>query len=271
MRVFFDRDLDTVATFWRVYRRDGIMLGFTSHDRDLIFGGVRHRAAPGMVPSSIRLTTELSADSAEVEGALSHSAISEKDLAAGLFDHAAIEIGAVDWNSLEYYIIYAGTLGAINNDGRSFSAELRSAKQILENDLVPRTSPTCRATFCGPGCTLSANAFASIREVSAIDYDANRVSFGAIAADNFLDGQVRFLEGPQTGIIFGIIAADTDGLTLDRQLVEGIAVGTRARLREGCDHTLSTCATRFGNAINFRGEPFLPGNDLLTRYGQPSG
>ncbi len=31
MRVFFDRELDTVATFWRIWRRDGTALGFTSH------------------------------------------------------------------------------------------------------------------------------------------------------------------------------------------------------------------------------------------------
>jgi hypothetical protein len=29
---------------------------------------------------------------------------------------------------------------------------------------------------------------------------------------------------------------------------------------------LATCGGRFGNALNFRGEPYLPGIDLLTRY-----
>jgi len=37
-------------------------------------------------------------------------------------------------------------------------------------------------------------------------------------------------------------------------------------LTEGCDGALATCSGRFGNAVNFRGEPYLPGNDLLTRY-----
>jgi hypothetical protein len=41
-------------------------------------------------------------------------------------------------------------------------------------------------------------------------------------------------------------------------------------LREGCDHTLPTCAERFANAVNFQGEPFLPGNDLVVRYGLSS-
>ena len=57
-----------------------------------------------------------------------------------------------------------------------------------------------------------------------------------------------------------------DGPKLDIALDPALAPGTRALLREGCDHTLATCAARFGNAVNFQGEPFLPGNDLLARY-----
>ena len=64
------------AAFWRVLRRDGVALGFTAHDRDLWFDGVLHQASPGMLPSSIRKSAGFEADSAEVEGALSHDAIS---------------------------------------------------------------------------------------------------------------------------------------------------------------------------------------------------
>ena len=45
-----------------------------------------------------------------------------------------------------------------------------------------------------------------------------------------------------------------------------LTAGTRALVQEGCDRTLATCATRFGNAVNFQGEPFLPGNDLVARH-----
>ncbi len=268
MRVFFDRELDTVATFWRVYRRDGVAMGFTSHDHDLTFGGILHRAAPGMVPAAIRLTADLANDSAEVEGALSHDTIREADLAAGLFDEAAIAIGAVDWESLEHHTLYTGDLGMIEDDRRGFSAVLRSAKQLLERDLVPRTSPTCRAVFCGPGCGLSATRFTQVLPLAGIDPDFNRVRFAGIAPADHIDGLVRFRDGPQTGISFGIVSADGDWLMLDRPLVEGTAIGTLAELREGCDHTIGACSGRFGNARNFRGEPFLPGNDLLTRYGR---
>ena len=38
-RVWFDAPLETAAPFWRVLRRDGVTLGFTTHDRDLWFDG----------------------------------------------------------------------------------------------------------------------------------------------------------------------------------------------------------------------------------------
>lgn len=271
MRVFFDRELDSVATFWRILRRDGVTLGFTSHDRNLVFSGVRHRAAPGMVPAAIRLTSEISDDSAEVEGALSHDSISEADLAAGLFDEASVVIGAVDWETLEYEVLYSGQMGQIEDDRSGFNAQLRSAKHILDHDLVPRTSPTCRANFCGRGCGLSAPRFTARRRVINVDEETNSIKLDAPTGAHLIDGQVRFLKGPQTGIVFGILDAATDWLTLDRPLVNTPTSGTPVEVREGCDHTLATCAGRFDNARNFRGEPFLPGNDLLSRYGRASG
>lgn len=267
MAVFFASELEAVATFWRIYRKDGVTLGFTSHDRDLYFGNITHRAAPGMQPSAIRRTSDFSLDSAEVEGALSHDAITEADLAAGAFDAARIEIGAVDWETLEHELVYSGTLGEVQRALGSFSADLRSAKSLLERDLVPRTSPTCRAQFCGPQCGLSAAKFMHRSTIVAVDLDRNTLSASSINGPDFLDGQLRLLEGPQTGMTFGIIQVEGTEQALDRPIGKGVAVGARVIVREGCDHTYATCSNRFANAVNFRGEPFLPGNDLLARYG----
>ena len=271
MRVFFDRELDSVATFWRVFRTDGVALGFTSHDRDLSFGGIRHRSAPGMVPAAIRMTTEISDDEAEVEGALSHDSISESDLAAGLFDEAGITIGVVDWNSLEWRVLYSGQLGRIEENNSSFSAQLRSAKHILDHDLVPRTSPTCRAEFCGLGCGLSAQRFTSRQTVMNVDFEGNRLELSGSVSSDVIDGRIRMLSGPQVGVSFGILDTVSGWITLDRPMASGVVPGIACELQQGCDHTLATCSARFANAVNFRGEPFLPGNDLLARYGQSGG
>lgn len=266
-RVFFRAPLEAVATFWRVRRRDGVTLGLTSHDRDLWFDGIVHRAAPGMVPSAVRRSADLTPDSAEVQGALTHDSISDADLAAGRFDGAAVEIGAVDWETLERAVLYRGEIGEVTAEAGRFAAELRSDKRRLEEDVVPRTSPTCRARFCGPGCTLSAARFTHEAVVEAVDLASNRVAFtGAPAAEAMCDGSLRWLDGPQAGLAMEVVSADENGLVLDAELASDLQPGARALLREGCDHTLATCHARFGNAANFQGEPFLPGNDVVARY-----
>lgn len=266
-RVFLREPLEAAATFWRVRRRDGVTLGFTSHDRDLRFDGVLHRAAPGMVPSAIRRSADLGPDSADVQGALTRHAISAVDLAAGRFDGAAVEIGVVDWETLDRAVLYRGEIGGVSEQAGKFSAELRSAKALLEADTVPRTSPTCRARFCGPGCTLSAAKYTQEAVLAAVGLAANRVAFvGEPAPEAMRGGHLRWLDGPHAGLAMEVIAADANGLVLDIELDPALAPGAGARLREGCDHTVQTCQARFGNAANFQGEPFLPGNDLLGKY-----
>ncbi|MET0251754.1 MAG: DUF2163 domain-containing protein [Novosphingobium sp.] len=269
-RVWFATELETVATFWRVERGDGVTLGFTSHDRDLWFDGVRHLAAPGMVPSAIRRSTALEPDGADMQGALDHAAIRADDLAAGRFDGARVSVGVVDWESLEASVLFAGRIGAVGQDGSSFSAELVSAKIELAREVVPRTAPTCRAEFCGPGCALSVARFSHESRVTQVDPERGAVQLASpVQEDMLVSGTLRWIDGARAGIEMRVLASDDGWLLLDRPVTGETAVGTRAVVVEGCDHTLETCAGRFANAVNFQGEPFLPGNDLLTRYGQP--
>ena len=268
-RVFFDRELDTAAAWWRIYRKDGVALGFTTHDRDLWFDGLLHRAAPGMLPSSIRRTIDLADDEAEVEGALGQDTIRADDLTAGRFDGARIETGVVDWGRLDAASLYTGSIESVRQDAGGFVAQLRSAKADLDIDPVPRASPSCRARFCGPGCALSASAYSTRAAVLAIDFDANTVRFDLAAPQDFVLGELRWLDGPQTGLVARIVFNEGGDLQLDRLIDAGIEPGMRARLLQGCDRTIATCAGRFGNGINFQGEPHLPGNDLLAQYPQP--
>ena len=42
--------------------------------------------------------------------------------------------------------------------------------------------------------------------------------------------------------------------------------GDLFRIHPGCDKRLDTCIDRFANVLNFRGEPYIPGQDLLMSY-----
>ncbi|PLK27417.1 DUF2163 domain-containing protein [Novosphingobium sp. TH158] len=266
-RVWFSQSLETVATFWRVARRDGVTLGFTTHDGDLWFDGVLHRAVPGMLPSAIRRSADLEPDSAEVEGALSHDSISTADLAAGRFDGARVAIGLVDWRSLERHVLYRGAIGQVVEEDGRFNADLVSRKAELQRDPVPRTSPTCRAAFCGPGCGLSAARFTHDARVVGCGLDTGIIALEGIAVtQDLVAGALRWLDGPLSGTGSEIAGVSGNGVVLSLPLDVVPPTGTRVRLREGCDRTLATCSSRFGNAVNFQGEPHLPGNDLIARY-----
>lgn len=270
-RVWFDSPLETVATFWRILRRDGVALGFVTHDRDLWFDGLLHRTAPGMVPSAIRRSADLEPDSAEVQGVLSHDAIAAADLVAGRFDGARVLIGLVDWQSRERHVIYRGSIGTVGAEADGFTATLDSRKAELHRDPVPRTSPSCRATFCGPGCTLSAARFTHAGTAGGGDPASGVIELVTTTnRANLVGGTLRWLNGPHAGQAMGVLAAGPTQVTLDTPLDRPPPPGTPVLLREGCDRTLATCANRFGNAINFQGEPHLPGNDMLTRYPSPA-
>lgn len=266
-RIWFAQELETVATFWRVMRRDGVTLGFTTHDQDLWFDGVLHRATPGMVPSAIRRSADFEADSAEVEGAISHDSLSASDLSAGRFDQASVIIGLVDWESLETRVLYRGSIGTVSEESGKFSTELLSRKAELSIDPIPRTSPSCRAIFCGPGCDLSPARHSHEAVLVSRDIDENTVLLTTTATPaSLIGGTLRWLDGPQSGTTMGIVAAVGGTLALDMLVHDDLAAGHRAVLREGCDRTLETCASRFANSVNFRGEPFVPGNDHVARY-----
>ena len=265
-RVFFAGELETAASWWRIFRRDGVTLGFTTHDRDLWFGGVLHRAAPGLLPSAIRLTAGFEDDPGDVEGALSHDSISEADLARGRYDGARIESGIVDWETLECATLYSGSIASVSREAAGFKAALSCDKARLAEDSIPLASPSCRARFCGPGCGLNPAAFETRTPVLALDPDAGTVTVGIADTSPYRYGILRWLDGPSTGLESAILDANGNVLTLAQRIDADLSAGLRVRLREGCDKTIATCAARFGNAANFRGEPFLPGNDMLAQY-----
>ena len=87
-----------------------------------------------------------------------------------------------------------------------------------------------------------------------------------IAGGVYAFGSLRLLGGDNCGLSFPVRKQDGQVLALARDMPFPVAAGTRAEIIQGCDKRLAICRTRFANAINFRGEPYLPGMDYVTRY-----
>jgi uncharacterized phage protein (TIGR02218 family) len=266
---WLDPALTTVALCWRLDRRDGLALGFTAHDRALVIDGLVYRAAPGMLPSAISLSDGFDVDTLDVSGALTSAAIRDADLACGRWDGARVRLFAVDWTQPEAGAVplARGELGDVTIRDGAFSAELRGPTALLERPVIERTSPECRAELGDRRCRV---AMAGRRRIARVTTVIDPVTLGLDATEPVTNaygyGRLRWIDGPNSGLSGLIQFSVGPRITLRDPPAFAVTAGVRVELVEGCDKSFATCRDRFANAINFRGEPYLPGNDLLTRY-----
>jgi uncharacterized phage protein (TIGR02218 family) len=256
--------LATVALCWRLERRDGVTIGLTAHDRDLAVDGLVHRAAPGMLPSAIVRSDGLEPDTMDVSGALTGAAIGEADLLVGRWDGARVSVFAVDWSGGGGRVdLGSGTIGEVAMADGGFTAELRGIAGVLDRPVAEETSAACRAELGDARCRVAMAG--RVRFARVVASDGAVVTLDA-AAEGCAGGRLRWFGGANSGLEARIVAAAGAVVTLVEPPRLAVAAGALVEVTEGCDKTLATCAARFGNAVNFRGEPHLPGIDLLTRY-----
>lgn len=260
-------ELTTTALCWRIERRDGVTIALTNHDRDLMIDGVVHRAAPGMTPSAIKRSDGLEADTMDVAGALTSAAISARDLLAGRWDGARVMLFAVDWTGAEGRVeLGEGLIGAVETRGDAFTAELRGASALLDRPVVEETSPECRAELGDRRCRVAMAGRRSFARLIAVDDTALTLDRVEPSANAYGAGLIRWFSGASVGLAAAIDGSDGAVIRLRSAPRIPPAPGDLVQVTQGCDKSIATCAGRFVNAANFRGEPFLPGIDLLTRY-----
>ena len=261
-------ELTSLAFCWRIERRDGVAIGFTTHDRDIEITGLIYRAAPGMLPSAISLSDGFGTAALEVEGAITSSAIRQEDLSAGRWDGASVAVFMVDWRNPGAGTLHLarGEIGDVAVKGNSFTSELNGPTTLLERPVVEQTSPECRAELGDKRCRVDMSGRMLVTRVVAAAEGTITVADGSAEAGAYSYGRLRWLGGRNCGLDSAILSSAGQEILLREPPPFEVEAGVRVELREGCDKRLETCSLRFGNAVNFRGEPHLPGMDLLTRY-----
>ena len=259
-------NVSSLGFCWRIERADGAGLALTSHDEVVVRDGVAHRPDPGVVPAAITRSLGLEPHSSEIAGALTAAALSENDLELGRWDGARVTLSAVDWEDADAAPVrlIGGQLGDVSVSGDSFSADLCGAAIRLIEAVCPSTSPECRAEFGDRRCRV--DLAGRIIRAKIVAVDGGRLQVDRAFDDRVLFGRLRFLSGANCGSASVVIGVEGDTIVV-RDLPRGaVEEGCVVEVREGCDKRFETCVSRFANALNFRGEPHLPGTDLLTRY-----
>lgn len=268
-------DATTLATCWRVTRKDGLVLGFTDHDRDLSLLGTVFFAASGFSASDGEAENTLSAPTSDVTGGFSSAAITEADLIAGRYDGARIEVFRVNWQAPEQHVlIRVQDIGEVKRQTGQFTAELRSFAAKLSQNQGRTLGRRCDASLgdsrCGVNMTVSGRTASAV--VVAMDA-ADRVTVSGLESfddDQFRYGKMTVASGTEAGLACEIEtsrAGDTGTvLTLWLPLEVTLATGDTLTVTIGCDKRFATCRDTFANAANFRGFPHMPGSDFAYSY-----
>ena len=271
----FGRDVTTLCHCWRLTRRDGVASGFTDHDRALSVGGTLFEPETGFGASEARETLGMAVDTVDVEGALSSARIRDEDIAAGLYDGASVETLLVNWrDSRDFAVLKRATIGKMTRADGRFVAELESMAGALDQPNGRSVRRTCDAELGDSRCgfDLDQPGFSAAGTVKAVEASDRVVvsGLGEVDAGWFAFGVLRWATGARAGQTERIVdhrRVEGDAmLVLQPRVGPAIGAGDAFSVVAGCDKTFATCKARFGNALNFRGFPHLPGNDAAYSY-----
>ena len=268
-------DSTTLCHCWRLTRRDGVVLGFTDHDRELMLDGQLYLAGAGFEASTASSESGLPAGASDVRGGFSSELITETDLLAGRYDGARVEVFAVNWaNPEQHVLLRVEEIGEVTRSAQDFTAELRPFTQRLQQVQGRIYTRSCGAALgdkaCGltlrPGIHIFAGTIAAVASSSRLTVTLK----AGPDAGAFARGALRFAGGALKGITVDIDRHGVEGgqQVLDLWLPLSVLpfAGDAVELTVGCDKSAETCRSRFGNGLNFQGFPHMPGADFAYSY-----
>ncbi|HEY4112856.1 MAG TPA: DUF2163 domain-containing protein [Rhizomicrobium sp.] len=268
----------TLAWCWKLTRNDDVVQGFTDHDRDLSFDGVTYAAATGFTASQMQGSLGLQVDNLEASGALSSGDLNEDDLGAGLYDSAEIEIWRVNWaDTSQRVLMRKGTLGEVKRGKAAFQAEIRGLAQALNQPQGRAFGYACDADLGDSRCSpngevdLTDPAFLGNGTVAALTDNRRFTATGLSFVDTWCGGgKLTWLTGANAGLAMEVkrysVVAGVTTIELWQPMSRDVAVADTFKITAGCDKQFPTCKAKFANVKNYRGFPYMPGNDSITSY-----
>lgn len=264
--MILSKQVTTLATCWKLSLRNGQVIGFTDHQENIKIDEVIYHAQ-AVNNSSIISSNSLSIDNLEIEGILTSDLINHIDILANKYDFAKLEIFSVDYLNVNAgkVILKKGYLGEIRINNQQFIAELRGVTERLTNNIGESYSDNCRAEFGDYRCKLKLTDFTKNSSITKVISNNEFIDDQLLERDGYYNnGIIEFISGKNQGVRVEIINYFANKITLSIPTIYNLEVNDQYLIQNICNKTISNCAKQFNNAINFRGEPNIPGLDKTT-------
>lgn len=149
----------TLCHVWRLTRLDGVVSGFTDHDRDLLHDGLVCRAGEGWTGGAAGAGLGAGDAGAMVAaGALTADGLDPADLDAGLYDGARVDCRRVDWSAPHLFVpLWTARISRVRRDGEAFTADLEGPLAQLERVAGRSYGRLCDANLGDDRCGVAAD------------------------------------------------------------------------------------------------------------------
>lgn len=260
----------------KIVRRDGVILGFTTWDADIVYDGVTYERFSALSPSNLKAHSDVTVDNLEIMGVLSSDSILESDVLANRYDGAVFTLFRINPRDTSMGIVVDqfGTIGEIRLQEGQYVAELLSIEKRLTQHPRRLTGPLCRVTELGNAeCMVDLTGFTHSYSVLTVLSNLEFVIGPNTNWDAFIYGTAHFGSGANAGFTREVktsaqyLSTTNQRITLAEPFPFAVSVGDSVTLVEGCNRTAFQCRTKFSNMRNFRGEPFIPLTDRMRQGG----
>jgi len=254
------------AVCWHIQLTNGDQLRLTNYNEDIKIKDYKYVAESIFTYKSIEKCSELLTEKNEICGIICDKYFKRQDIINGKLNDAYIEIFLINTNHLDNgkLILNQGYVSNIKIIDNKFIANISSLKNKFNHKITNSFSQNCRAKFCDQDCSLHEENYKFYGKISKVV--SNNTLFDAERNEEnfyFNFGEITFISGNNTGLCFQVKNFKNGEIELNLPSIYKLAVGDAYSIIAGCDKNFSSCATKFNNALNFRGEPYI--SKVLTR------
>jgi len=185
-----------IAVLVRIDRTDGVSLGFTGWDTDIVYGGLTYHRTISMSPSAIKMNQDLTTDQMDIIGAIDSVYLTEEDIKGGRYRLARVTVMRINPFNTGWGVItdLFGYVDSIEYGDGQIKVEIVSLGACLSQQFGDIITPACRVKQLGDSqCKVNIAAYQVSSTVAAVGADNRTLTFTDTKPNGWYDGgMVRF-------------------------------------------------------------------------------
>lgn len=273
---------------------DAPIVRLAGYPVDLVMSnGEVYQTENGYEFSGYGSSSTFASSSIDLNGILQMGAVSQTDLASGVYDNARVYLFATSWaNPIEdeepmalmfwgkvefaddkYQVQLMGAIDALSQStGRSYAPTCPWT--LFDETLDGRVLDWAHSKCTGPRAAQDGPLLADFKVTGTLTSVTDQYMFADSARtedpDWFAYGTIRFTTGPNAGLKPIQIKAFTAGgaILLHEAMFYLPEVGNAYEMIPGCRKTADACKNKWANKINFGGQDHVPAPSVYQQRGR---